>query len=317
METNVKKVITSKDNIKSDFKSFIENEFTYSPIRIEVPKDILQSYTLLSTLPSWRHGNEIILFPTSIKKFCSHESCGKIMNFTLLLDLSPIKFGESSDKNEHNLLIEYQCKNCESIHAIPVNISIAYSETSICFTMAKFGQYPPESKNVPTEITKLFNQLDGDSQEEIKKLYSNGRICEGGGRGIGAFAYYRQIVEILREKLFNSLIEALKNQDADERLISEYEKAKSERQFDKAMQHIKKDLPPSFKIEGQNPISLLFEACSVGVHKNNLKDEDCQELADDLRCLLIATISRLTELASNDKKLARIADNIKKFSQRQ
>jgi hypothetical protein len=61
----------------------------------------------------------------------------------------------------------------------------------------KVGQYPPPSIEVSSELRKSL----GDCEH----VYKQGRISEVHGFGIGAFAYYRRIVEKLIDSLLDSI----------------------------------------------------------------------------------------------------------------
>jgi hypothetical protein len=77
------------------------------------------------------------------------------------------------------------------------------------------------------------------------------------------------------------------------------ENAKKEHQFSKAVEAIKEAIPQRLLIAGQNPLTLLHSALSMGLH--NQSDEKCLELAKDIR-LILAEMSELLGQALKDER---------------
>jgi len=157
------------------------------------------------------------------------------------------------------------------------------------FKIFKIGQWPPYSIDVPSEIQEVLG--------EYKTLFQNGLICESQGYGIGAFAYYRRIVELIIDKMLADIRELL-----DEEKLKEYDETL--RGFEKTIVAAKKIelvtnmLPPSLQIAGHNPLAALHSVLSVGLHE--LDEEDCLNLAIEIKNLLIGMYRRIT-LAKEDK----------------
>ena len=266
--------ITSFEDITIEIKHFFENTPLYSTKQI-----IVQINN--SVLPQIKTVSVICKFPNEIQLFCPSEHCNHTLNFNSKTD-----YQLHNNQKSFSFLIEYNCKNCY----FSVSFAINYSSEIITendkhflvIKLQKFGQYPSNAIKIPKEITTLSKRMDLIAAKEINTLFSNGMICEGHGLGIGAFSYYRQIVEIMRDVIFDLIISSLEHNKANTNIINEYQLAKSEHQFDKSMEHIKCTLPDSFKLGGQNPIKLLFKALSSGVHLNDKKDNDCIELAKRL-----------------------------------
>jgi len=77
------------------------------------------------------------------------------------------------------------------------------------------------------------------------------------------------------------------------------ENAKEEHQFSKAVEAVKEAIPQRLLIAGQNPLTLLHSALSMGLH--NQSDEKCLELAKDIR-LILAEMSELLGQALKDER---------------
>ncbi len=79
------------------------------------------------------------------------------------------------------------------------------------------------------------------------------------------------------------------------------EAAKAERQFVKAIEAVKHGLPEVLFIDGQNPLALLHDALSEGLHAQS--DEECLELATDIRMVLGAFAERMGEALREQRDL--------------
>jgi hypothetical protein len=81
----------------------------------------------------------------------------------------------------------------------------------------KLGEWPPLGPITPRKLLKLV--------ESDRTLFDLGRRAEGYGMGIGAFAYYRRVVENLRVALFDKLIAAAERLNVDNEIITALKKA--------------------------------------------------------------------------------------------
>jgi len=97
--------------------------------------------------------------------------------------------------------------------------------------------------------------------------------------------------------------------------LKELETDKSERQFTKAIEAVKHGLPDALLINGQNPLTLLHDALSEGLHAET--DEQCLEVATDIRIVMAAFAERLAEAVREEAELKQsVARLIKKKSSR-
>jgi len=64
-----------------------------------------------------------------------------------------------------------------------------------------------------------------------------------------------------------------------------------ETQFSKAIETIKAAIPESLLIDGHNPLTLLHDALSEGLHAQT--NEDCLELATSIRVVLTELAERI------------------------
>jgi hypothetical protein len=199
-------------------------------------------------------------------------------------------------KNETtDLFVSYICSNCRqttkvfSLHADAKDTAHAES-----FGLAyKYGELPPFGPITPTRLLKLL----GDQRE----FFLKGRRCENQGLGIGAFGYYRRVVEHQRNRIIDEIIKVSAKLGADSEALAELEAAKSETQFAKSVALIKHGIPQALLINGHNPLTLLHNALSAGLHEQT--DEICLELAQAVRVVLVDLAERLSQAMKDEAEL--------------
>ncbi len=194
------------------------------------------------------------------------------------------------------LYLTYRCSDCQQQVKI-FSVYLAPSEASDDggAQVYKFGEYPNFGIPVPNKVLKLF---DGEDAENFKK----GRRCESQGLGIGAFAYYRRVVENHKNDIFEQIIRVCKKLNVAEDLVAELEDAKKETQFLRSIESIKAALPQGLLIEGHNPLTALHGALSGGLH--NESDAECLKNARDIRLVLAALVERISLLKEDNSELS-------------
>jgi hypothetical protein len=132
-------------------------------------------------------------------------------------------------------------------------------------------------------------------------LFLKGRRAEIEGLGIGAFSYYRRIIEAQKNRLLDEVIRVARHLGTSPDTIAVLEAAKQETQFSRPVDDVKDAIPPALYIKGHNPLTLLHSALSQGLH--NESDEKCLEAASDVRLILVEFAERLTEAMKDHKEL--------------
>lgn len=198
----------------------------------------------------------------------------------------------SHNKQPMNLFLEYQCRNCRRTLKT-FAISAVYDNGGMVWTVFKYGENPSFGPPTPTRAITLIGP-DSD-------LFLKGRRCENQGLGVGAFAYYRRVVESQKNRIFDEIIRVSQHLSIDEGLIADLEAAKKETQFTKAVGTIKHALPQSLLVNGHNPLSLLHSALSEGVH--DLTDAECLGLASSVRIVLVELADRLSQAMKDEAEL--------------
>ena len=196
-----------------------------------------------------------------------------------------------SGKTLQNLYIHYICKNCNAyIKMYAVSIKIHSNSEGEIY---KYGEFPPFGPPTPS---KLINLIGPD-----RELFLVGRRAENQDMGIGAFTYYRRVLENQKNRIIDEMIKVLKKYDTEESIINKFEKAKDETQFSNAIETIKDVLPKILLIDNHNPLSLIHTALSNGIHAQT--DEECLELATSIRVLLIELADRMNGVLKEKKDL--------------
>ncbi|MFZ1041989.1 MAG: hypothetical protein WAN58_11840 [Anaerolineales bacterium] len=237
-------------------------------------------------------------FLPEIELSCDNKKCGGKRVFAVsstekILSLTP----EGTDA-----FVNYVCKNCEQTTK-KFSVHIEFSSDLTGWIAYKYGELPPFGPPTPAGAIKLI----GPDRE----LFLQGRRCENQGMGIGAFVYYRRVVENQKNRIFDEIIKVTKVVSPGDELLTELENAKVETQFSRAVESIKHAIPQSLLINGQNPLLLLHFALSEGVHADD--DAQCLELATSIR-VAVVLIEFAERLGQALKDEAELADAVKRLT---
>ncbi|MCD4679872.1 MAG: hypothetical protein K8S00_05740, partial [Bacteroidales bacterium] len=118
------------------------------------------------------------------------------------------------------------------------------------------------------------------------------------GLGIGAFVYYRRVIENQKNRILDEIIKVGERTNLKDVKLQKLIEAKNENQFSKALENVKDAIPPSLKINGSNPLSLLHSALSDGLHDQT--DEHCLNIASSIR-IVLAELSERISVALKDE----------------
>jgi hypothetical protein len=200
--------------------------------------------------------------------------------------LSP-EVGTTSDA-----FIDYFCGDCRRSHK-SFALSVEASSPAGVGVVYKYGERPQFGVRVPNKLLRLFGE-DGPN-------FLKGRQCENQGLGVGAFAYYRRVVENHKNEIFDAIIGVCETLRASPELIEELGRAKKETQFTKAMEQIGTALPEALLINGHNPLTALHGALSVHLHNDS--DVVCLQAAHDVRLVLADLAEKMSRLRQDHSEL--------------
>ncbi|MFZ4730779.1 MAG: hypothetical protein ACOYMQ_19240, partial [Pseudanabaena sp.] len=191
--------------------------------------------------------------------------------------------------------LTYRCSNCQKNKKIFSLAAKVDADGSSCGECYKLGELPIYGPPVPSRLIKLI----GPDRDAFLK----GRRCENQGLGIGAFVYYRRVVENQKNRIIGEIVKVSERIGASEDKIKPLRDAIKETQFSKALEMAKDAMPESLLINGHSPILLLYSALSEGIHA--LTDEQCLELASSIRVVLGELSERLSQALKDEVELTR------------
>lgn len=151
-------------------------------------------------------------------------------------------------------------------------------------TIQKIGQFPSYEIGLNPTLKKYLN-------EEDQSNYKKALICLSISYGIGAYAYLRRVIENEIKRIVQDIAEL--DFDGAEFVKAAYESFKVDFQMSKLIDVVTKHLPVSLKELGDNPVRLLYEQLSGGIHE--FTDEECIEKAHHIDVLLNYVIRKINE----------------------
>jgi hypothetical protein len=171
----------------------------------------------------------------------------------------------------------------------------------------KIGEYPELHIDLPSSLPSLLG-------EEYHYLIK-GLKCEKQGLGIGAFSYYRRVVEKQKGRFFKRIADVARKLNVPDDIVRGLEKAAQEDQFAKAVDDSKDFIPASLLSDGHNPMKLLHKALSIGLHDS--EDEICLEMAHSIRIVLQDLSQRIKDTLREEREFKKALSDILKFNQKE
>jgi hypothetical protein len=258
------------------------------PIRIEISEKPLREF--LETYPLYRKFpmvlperlNELPRPPINM----SCEVCSLNQTFIMKSNFAYDTYVENQGVNVNTHLavtaIRYVCTSCDKFlrtFLIKFNVEEGY--------IMKVGQEPGWEISADHNIEKILGSHTS--------FYRKGLICESQSYGIGAFAYYRRIIEGIIDHLLTE-ITYLINIAGQERYLEALNQVKQTHNTEEKIRLVKDLLPSILKPDGINPLDILHSALSKGLHSKS--DEECAELSANIREALIFLVKEVLERKS-------------------
>jgi len=269
------------------FKSFLE----------ETPPDTYVYLTDLKmdgNLPylETRDGNLPYFETPDVVLFCENTDCKGPRIFRC-------KNGIISSPGWKYAFLPYQCRNCGSrFTQFAIAISIDKQPTSTSLgraTCIKLGQIPAFGPQTPTRLIKLIGR--------DRETFLQGRRAEHRGLGIGAFAYYRRVVENQKNRIIEEIAKVAKLLGSTSETDAIFAAAINETRFAESVAMVKDFIPQVLMIGGHNPLTLLHTALSRGLHNPEMTDEHCLQLAQSIRTILAEFAERASEALKDDREI--------------
>lgn len=164
----------------------------------------------------------------------------------------------------------------------------------------KIGAWPPIRVTPDKLISKHFDR-------ESNLWYYKGINCIQENYGIGAYAYFRRIVEKELINIINDIKELPSSHTSEiENLLKAHNNSPNVSTiYDNIFQH----LPESLKALGDNPIKLLYKETSEGLH--NLTEDECLKKAEIIKKVLEFVFKKIKEEKSEIKNLRDLIKSLK------
>ncbi len=226
-------------------------------------------------------GRRALTLPT-LNLHCTGPDCNGIRNF--------ISRPEQTIGKYVNEYITFTCRNCSSRSK---TFAVRIRPQAAGALVLKYGEQPQFGPPTPSRVLTLL----GDEKE----YFLLGRRCESQGMGIGAFGYYRRVIEAKKTALIDEVLTVARALRASTDMIGDLERARTETQFTRAIDAIKHGIPDSLRIDGHNPLTLLHDALSEGLHAQS--DEECLQFATAIRRLLFEFVERLAAAITDNREM--------------
>jgi hypothetical protein len=155
----------------------------------------------------------------------------------------------------------------------------------------KLGQKPEWEASLDPELKRLLG--------ESAVMFRRGLDCEGTGYGIGAYAYYRRVVEDMIGDLLDR-IPALLTEGERPIYAAALEEVHKTTITQTKIELVKDLLPSRLQPEGINPLGVLHSELSGGLHGRS--DEDCLDDAEAVRSALAYLVTELSRAEQAGKQ---------------
>ena len=256
----------------------------------------------ITDLYTYDHFGVWVVARPDLQLHCDSESCKGLRFFQCTSDeiYPPV--------DSYFFFLSYACRNCVSstktfaVLAKMVNPYTVFhragggsevSGGSRAGEASKLGEVPSFGPPTPAKVISLIGP-DRD-------WYIKGRRAELQGLGIGAFAYYRRVVENQKSRIIAEMKRAAERVGVTAEQLASFDAAISETQFSRAIDEVKDAIPAALMVKSHNPLTLLHNALSKGLHAKT--DEECLALATSIRVVLTDLAERISAVMKNEEEL--------------
>ncbi len=234
-----------------------------------------------------------IVFPDEIRVHCENEKCGSVLRHHKT-DSSRLRIGATTYSFVH-----YICGNCGLFAKVFAVKATAKASSGMTGTCVKIFQEPPYGQPIPKRLFEIIG-------ESNRTYFLQARRAIARGLGVGAYAYYRRIIENTKFDLISAVLKVAQATNAAPQQIELLKKAQSETQFSKAFDMLSDNsaIPAALFIENHNPLTLLHDLLSEGIHAYD--DSECLKRAQETEIVLCEIAERMQNVLT-DKKTVKAA----------
>jgi hypothetical protein len=212
------------------------------------------------------------LLVPDVHLFCNSPQCGRLESFAP--DTERWTVPDRSTWTELKFL-RYSCRQCgksPKLYAVRIRFS---NEALDQAAFTKIGEEPPNIGATPKSLRDLLG--------ESWVLYLKGVRSQLAGLELGAFVYFRRVVERVWPVLIERFVQ-LAQYDASLDQLRVLKDAQDARQINRSMNAALESIPASIFIDGHNPLEGLIDA--YGGQTKEYPSVECGSRAERLRTAL-------------------------------
>lgn len=183
---------------------------------------------------------------------------------------------------------------CASCREEKILVFVQQTATEDRIVLMKFGELPRRVLDRDPVLQKFFSD---DANE-----YEKATVCLANGYGVGAFAYYRRIVENNISRLLTLINDEIKATEGDHDQLEAIGALRKDSPMSDKIKVATTALPAFLVPNGLNPLGRLYQVLSGGVHA--LSDEECLERSVQVKECLKFLVSELASRAEHRKQFA-------------
>ena len=178
------------------------------------------------------------------------------------------------------------CQSCGN-YKISLIISGGTQNENPKYFIRKIGQYPAPEASVAKLPKEVFDFLSDEDRELYRKGLKNLEL----GYGLGAFAYFKRMIE----NEIGKIIETISNPYSPQsnRIAEVVAAYKTDQQKSKLIEDITPHLPESLKEHGANILLLLNDTVLTPLHE--LTEEECIKKSKDIDTLFRYLLKKINE----------------------
>jgi len=189
----------------------------------------------------------------------------------------------------------FRCASCLSEHKYYL---VHQTVSDELITLEKFGEWPRLPLQRDQSLQKFFS--------DDLALYEKAVVCRQNGYGIGAFAYFRRLLENNIQRIID-LIREEADPDDDE-LLGDLDELYRSPTMKEQTEVASRALPKHLRPGGVNPLARLYSSLSEGLHSKT--EEECLGLAATIEGCLTYLIG---ELSDRRRHRTRFSQNIQEL----
>jgi hypothetical protein len=214
---------------------------------------------------AYTDSSETWLLPETITLFC--DACDKETNWETYLSRGASYRTGFAEK-------EYTCRNCKTGK---INYHYYWGKATggtgtILFF--KIGQWPALDERIPRELRKSLDRSD-------LSLYHKALRCRNQNLGLGSLSYLRRVVEHKINAILDLIAEEARSIGFASEHLAKLDAMKTKGLFKDKIDLASAVLPPSLRPGGHNPIDVLHDLPSEGIHHRS--EEECIQIFDRVR----------------------------------